>query len=133
MAGDARDRPATFRDISVVVVVIFVGLFLTSFTVLGALFLTLTPDGEFALFILVSVTLLGVFAGWSLYLEAGDRRWSTARERASLPPGGVGRSGSADSEGPAREGMRPYSERELEHRESGTSPSGPTGDRPSPP
>lgn len=133
MAGDPRDRPVTVRDLSVVVVVIFAGIFLTTFAVLGAVFLTSTPEGEFAFFIVVSVTFLGVFAGWSFYLEAGNRRWSAARERASLPPGGVGRPGSTGPEGPAGEGVGPYSERDDEPGASATSPAGPTGDRPSPP
>ncbi len=107
MAGDPRDRPVTVRDLSVVVVVIFVGLFLTAFTVLGAVFLRLTPDGEFAFFLVVSVTFLGAFAGWSFYLEAGDRRWATARERGPFPPGGFGRPGSNGSEAPADGGCGP--------------------------
>ena len=99
MAGDPRDRPVTARDLSAAVIVILSGLFLTSFTILGALFLTWTPVGEFTFFLVVSVAFLGVFAGWSVYLDAGERRWSTARGRASLPPGGSARPGSTLPDG----------------------------------
>lgn len=133
MAGDPRDRPVTARDLSAAVIVILSGLFLTSFTILGALFLTWTPVGEFTFFLVVSVAFLGVFAGWSVYLDAGDRRWSTARGRASLPPGGSARPGSTLPDGPPREAVWPHSVPNTEPGTTVPSPSGSKEDRAEPP
>ncbi len=124
MAGDPRDRPVTARDLSAAVIVILSGLFLTSFTILGALFLVSTPDGEFAFFIALSVAFLGVFAGWSFYLEAAGHRWSTARERASLPPGGFARPVTTRPEGPPGEAVWPHS---VPNAEPGTAVPSPSG------